>query len=154
MVFTERNFIVKYNDINVEKVSPSFHFRLILKWIEGHKFVVSFCYCRILMVWTVSFLVANSNSSFYSGWSLSQSLSHVSLQPVHAPATSACTFATRGFQTLFQVTGTRSRRRSAWVTSSRGTASCSPGSSAPTLRSSPARPRRRRRTLRTCGRFT
>ena len=46
------------------------------------------------------FLVANSNSSFYYGWSLSLSVCHITLQNAHAPVTYACAFATRGFQTL------------------------------------------------------
>ena len=33
---------------------------------------------------SIWFLVANSNSSFYSDWSLSQSLSHVTLQPANS----------------------------------------------------------------------
>ena len=46
------------------------------------------------------FLVANSNSSFYSGLSLSHSVtSHFN---------SACKFATRGFQTLFYILYTSS----------------------------------------------
>ena len=53
----------------------------------------------------LSLLVANSNSSFYGGWSLSQSvtesLTHVTLQHVHAPVTCVYAFATRGFESLF-----------------------------------------------------
>ena len=49
-------------------------------------------------------LVANNNSSFYGGWSLShsltQSLSHITLQHAHAPV---CPFATTGFQTFLFV---------------------------------------------------
>ena len=57
--------------------------------------------------YTEIFLVANSNSSFYSGWSLTHSVTHVSLQHAHGPVWLWClctctfTFATRGFQTLF-----------------------------------------------------
>ena len=53
----------------------------------------------------LSLLVAKSNSSFYCGWSLSQSvtesLTYVTMQHVHAPVTCVYAFATRGFESLF-----------------------------------------------------
>ena len=55
-------------------------------------------------VWSC-FLVVKSNSSFYGGWSLSQSvtesLTYVTMQHVHAPVTCVYAFATRGFESLF-----------------------------------------------------
>ena len=58
------------------------------------------CYCY--------FLVANSNSSLYGGWSLSQSLTLVTLQMrMHQYdwilSTCLCAFSTRGFRTLFKL---------------------------------------------------
>ena len=49
---------------------------------------------------TQTFLVSTSNLSFYSGWSLSHSVTHVILEHAYAPVTCVCAFATRGYQTL------------------------------------------------------
>ena len=57
---------------------------------------------------TQTFLVSTSNLSFYSGWSLSHSVTHVILEHAHAPVTCVCAFATRGYQTKFVITFTGS----------------------------------------------
>ena len=49
-------------------------------------------------------LVAIATQAFTAvGHWVSQSLSHVTLQNAHSPVTCACTFATRGLQTLFSL---------------------------------------------------